>query len=90
MIDNNDKTPTPQSENPIDRKSEIFRNLPCFLAKCAILTAFALGMIEIFKNHPTLGLIIVSVLCLLIMICRSLIFWKKNKDKKDGYIEKEG
>ena len=89
MIDNV-KTPTPQSENKVDRKSDVFKNIPCFLAKCTILTVFALGMIEIFKNHPTLGLIIVSVLCLLIMICGSLISWKKKQDKKNGYIEKEG
>lgn len=90
MIEN-DKTPTPQSEDKVDRKSEILRNIPCFLAKCTILTVFALGMIEIFRSgHSTLGLIIISVLCFLIMICRSLILWKKRQDKKDGYIEKEG
>ena len=89
MIEN-DKTPTPQSENKVDRKSDVFKNIPCFLAKCTILTIFALGMIEILKAHPTLGLIIISVLCFLIMVCRSLIVWKKKQDKKDGYIEKKG
>ena len=89
MIDNN-KTPTSQSENKVDRKSDVFKNIPCFLAKCTILTIFALGMIEIFRNHHVLGLIIVSVLCFLFMICGSLISWKKKQDKKDGYIEKEG
>lgn len=89
MIDN-DKTPTPQSENKVDRKSDVFKNIPCFLAKCTILTIFALGMIEIFKKSFVTGLIIVSVLCFLFMICGSLISWKKKQDKKDGYIEKEG
>ena len=89
MIEN-DKTLTPQSEDKINRRREFLKNIPCFLAKCTILTVFALGMIEIFKSHPTLGLIIVSVLCFLIMVCRSLILWKKRQDKKDGYIEKEG
>ena len=89
MIDNV-KTPTPQSENKVDRKSDVFKNIPCFLAKCTILTIFALGMIEIFDKSYVAGLIIVSVLCFLFMICGSLISWKKKQDKKNGYIEKEG
>ena len=89
MIEN-DKTSASPSEGKTSRRREILKNIPCFLAKCTILTVFALGMIEIFKAHPTLGLIIISVLCFLIMVCRSLIVWKKKQDKKDGYIEKEG
>ena len=90
MIEN-DKTSASPSEDKTSRRREILKNIPCFLAKCTILTVFALGMIEIFKSgHSTLGLIIISVLCFLIMVCRSLIFWKKKQDKKDGYIEKEG
>ncbi len=94
MINDNEKTSLPQKEDRGGRyKNKIMRCLPCFAItalECAIITGLVYCMIAIFKYSPTLGLVILSILCLICMAGWSLISWKKRKDKKDGYIEKEG
>lgn len=93
MIDN-EQTSLPQKEDRGGRyQNKFLKCLPCFaitLLECAVITGFVYGIIAIFKANSTAGLIVLSVLCLITMAGRSLISWKKRRDKKDGYIEKEG
>lgn len=95
MINDNEKTSLPQKEDRGGRfKNKILNCLPCFAItalECAVITGLVYSIIAIFKYiNATAGLIVLSVLCLICMAGWSLICWKKRKDKKDGYIEKEG
>lgn len=89
---NENKPPALNSENEsIVRKNKVIPKILTALLEWLVLAVFTFGMIYLFKNgFKTLGLVIITVLCFLVMSGRSLIFWKKRRDKRNDSIEKEG
>ena len=75
------------------KKRGISKCIPCFVVtalECAVLAGIVLGLVHLINIHPTLGFTVLSVLCVIVMVCHSLICWKKRRDKRDDYIEKKG